>query len=106
MHLKTSSAKWRPFCLSLNVFIVEFGAKWTRCVLEKASQAWDCCCVSVISLIGQCSVTRQDQTCKRLHFKYDLKTHFPILMHLDISIHSRSVVDCFDILGQSTDERC
>ena len=34
MHLKMSSAKWRPFCLGLNVLITEQLRRWSHRVLK------------------------------------------------------------------------
>ena len=44
MHLKMSSAKWRPFCLGFNVFraihICSFNSSWIRFCCHNYSEIW------------------------------------------------------------------
>ena len=50
MHLKMSSAKWHPFCLSLNVLLRPdaFWCQWTESILVKAL-SWYLCCTKPLS---------------------------------------------------------
>ena len=85
------------------------GQNGTMFIQEKVCKLRVCCCVDVISVIGQCGVTHQDQicrTCRRPHSKFHTKRNFPISVYFNISIHSRSAANCFDKLDRRIAEWC